>query len=109
MKSEHVDPQSIAEPGAGYLNALVRIGHHSDEQVDQNDHRNQHVHAIDDFEQNFGPVWLVIVVSGVITGYFELVGARLAEHGKKEQLESADRVLLDWNRKVTIISDRPIS
>lgn len=41
-----------------YLNALIGIGHHGDEQIDEDDDRYQHVDSEHNLEQILDPIGL---------------------------------------------------
>lgn len=81
-----------------YLDTLVRVCHHSNEEINKHNHGYQHVNPEYEFEQYFGPEGLIVLSSLPILS-FELIGRGLAENREKQQLESLDGVLLDWNHK----------
>jgi len=64
---------------------LIGVAHHSDQQVDQDDDRHQHVDAKDGLKQINGPRRLVGVC-----GLPQFGRRRHAEHGEKQQLKRVD-------------------
>lgn len=67
-----------------YLYALVGIGHHSDEEVNQNDNRYQHVYSKKDLKGDRGPPRLCMFP----VGHPDRVFLGLAENSKKQQVEN---------------------
>lgn len=83
-----------------YLDTLVGIRHHSNEQINQHYDRDEHVYAEYNFKQDLSPGRLVIIFRGLIGVTFHVIGIGLAENREKQQFKSSDRVLLDWNHKI---------
>lgn len=82
-----------------YLDTLIGIRHHSNEQINQHYDRDEHVNAEYDLKEDLRPEGLVIMIDRVIGVDFHSVGGGLAENREKQQLESSDWVLLDWNHE----------
>lgn len=79
---------------------MIGIGHHSNEQINQHNDRDQHVNAENAFKKHLRPVRLVVRVFDVrvVAGAFQIVGGRLAEYREKQQIKSTDWILLDWKK-----------
>lgn len=82
-----------------YLNSLVRIRHHSNEQIDKYNHWHQHVNAKDNFEQVLGPIWLRF--RGVRGQFINLclIGGGLTKYSEKEQFKGRNRIHAHWWRR----------
>lgn len=83
-----------------YLDALVRVRHHGNQKVYENDHRDQHVDAEHDLEQVGRPGWLVrLQTFGRL--HNQLVVGGLAEHAEKQQLERSYWVHFHWEHQAS--------
>lgn len=79
-----------------YLNPLIGVGHHSNQQVDQHNHRHQHVNAEDYFEQILHPIGLSGFGDILYLVHLRLFGCRLTEDGEEEQLKRGNRMHAHW-------------
>lgn len=86
---------SINQNRFEYLNPLIGIGHHGNQEVDQHNHRHQHINTEHNFEQIFRPIRLRSRLASVNFIDLRLLGIRLTEDSKEQQLEWRDWVHSD--------------
>lgn len=79
-----------------YLNPLIGVRHHSNQEIDEDDDRHQHVNAKDNFEQIFGPIGLRLRGARNELVHLRLFGRGLAEDGKEQQLERQYGIHADY-------------
>lgn len=77
-----------------YLYPLIRVRHHSNQQVNEHDDRDEHVGAEYDFEQVFRPLGPQVALR------VNVVRRCLSKHGEEKPLERNYRSHWNWGRRV---------
>ena len=74
----------ICDAKSSYLNPLIGVAHHSNEQVDEDNDGDQDVNGETDLEQLQGPIPNVVV-------HLEVLGSRQTKQGEEQALKHMQR------------------